>query len=902
MGLFSRKKTITVSSTLYNIAGDEKDRTDYLKATLFNTIMSDVPSTADGIRESYFNGPGLKQRQFFNYAKRQNLRGFPTASVVNNAFIDADVVAGQIPTPSSPAGTYTICQKAETFVAEPEPFIRRWLSENHPAELIKNWVGDYNPQNGQFSVQFQDGGFHTFTDAEYDNASQYIIADYMHIVPQQEFTPTVNPEAGPHFDLLTSDITEGTLINQNPSVATVTASRTDTIWPGGDQGAAYDENADTQVDLRTGTETYEITRFSEVVGSEAYGIKSTYLVRYSDVLEPGYTSQFTENGDVHNVTGERVRQRYFVTLTTIEVVENRNIDGFKTFIYRKGTGKPVLDNLISNVNLADDKEFYPMLPLRIDNHSLRHPGFTDLYDETKKAFRRATNESVNKVLDQIEENDDLDDIDYAYLTYGCALNVKDMSARRYIYEFFKEMSQYQNSNSQTIGDFQAEITRYNAQVSTYKSYLTQLAAMNEFSDWSTLPPKPDEPRLNMPKSTTIRLTTDKITNTSDSSQNGFDFRTTWSHIKEDIKSGNFQFTKEDGSFGWAEKGDVDIRKGTPITWSRYTGGEYKNAGVAIAMQEDVQEQMDVTIIREYLGNNTYREMVIYGLLHQNYIYGGKSVDTTADEALDDNEVSGFLVPLHYPTLRNMNIIDYTQIATANAHIVFNSYEVVKQKWYENFFLMILVMVVVIAVAAFLAPGLFAGAGGILGGNAAFGASIGLTGTAAVVAGAVANYLASIIVTQLISYVSTAVFGDKWGTIIAQIAMMAMGGGFSGGFSLSNIMNLANTLANGYAAYTQASIAEDFEDLEKTRQEYEKEMERIQNLIDGLGGNDLNFDPLSLTDSVYGNGSRSGGSRGYLPETADEFIRRTTMTMSDVIEISTGVVTDFVQVQLTLPRN
>ncbi len=300
--------------------------------------------------------------------------------------------------------------------------------------------------------------------------------------------------------------------------------------------------------------------------------------------------------------------------------------------------------------------------------------------------------------------------------------------------------------------------------------------------------------------------------------------------------------------------------------------------------------------------NQYRRLRIYGLTHYNYIYGGKAVIITSTEALEDDDISGFVVPLHYPTMKAMSIVDYTQMATANVHILFNSYTITKQKWYQRGIFKILLIILIIIIAVVLFPGAFAAAGGILGGNAAVGAALGLTGTAALVAGAVANYLASVVISQVLSLVGTALFGEKWGAVFAAIASFVLGATMSGMnlWSAQGILALGNALANGYAGWVRGDIIEMNQEIETDMKEYERRMDYINDLIAGLGVNDLNFNPIFLTDSVQGNDSGRYGA--YIPETAEEFIQRTTMVGSDVVEISFSMVYDFVEMQQTLPRS
>ena len=278
---------------------------------------------------------------------------------------------------------------------------------------------------------------------------------------------------------------------------------------------------------------------------------------------------------------------------------------------------------------------------------------------------------------------------------------------------------------------------------------------------------------------------------------------------------------------------------------------------------------------------------------------------TSDEALDDTGDSGFLIPLHMPSLKAAGLVSATQLATANTYIVFNSYQVFKKYWYQRFLGMLFIVIVVVVAIALIVPAAVGGISGILGTNAALGASLGLSGTSAIVAGAVANALAAVIILTVLSVGSTAIFGAKWGAIIGSLLSFALTFGMAGGFinlatlfQPSNLLSLSSALANGYQGFVQANIAEMGADMFKVGEEYQKEMDRIQDLMSELMGNDLAFNPMSLTDASKGNGSGTGR---YLPESLDDFIQRTTLTGSDIVDLTLSMINDFSDLSLTLPR-
>lgn len=641
-------------------------------------------------------------------------------------------------------------------------------------------------------------------------------------------------------------------------------------------------------------EVWERDVVTNQVGIEVEGEKQIWNFTGTDVVVGGYSNvvvTYTDMGggvirtETATTTGEQVQARWTTRYDTQALYIGRIYGGQKVFIYEVGTGNAVLDGLVSAADASGFQEFYPIMPLRIDNDSLAEPAYDSLRAEMKKAYRRAYNgENLDDLIETIDTHPDEEDIDYAYLTWGCSLNTKENSAKKYIYNFFEKLMDFQIAGSASaMTNFAAEIATYNAAKAALEAWE---ATDWESGAWASIPPRPVLPKLGIPATNKIRLRNNEL---------GYDFRIQWTNILIEQFTGTYDSNPTLAGFQPAQRGDLLLVNGPTTTWSERDG--YNTGGA-----RSKSNKIESLYIYWQIDTNTYRRMTINGLVHQNFIYKGKNVKITSREALEDDEESGFLVPLHYPTLSEMSIVDYTQLATANSFIVFNSYEVTKQRWWQRGIFRILIIIAIIVVAVILFPGAFAGGAGVLGGNAALGAALGLSGTAAIVAGVVANYIASILIAELLKAVGTQLFGEKWGAVFATIASFALGAALSGLnlFSAEGIMSLGNAVANAYSGWVQGDIAERAEALNEDRKEYEQRMEYIDNLISNLGGNDLNFNPIFLTE--FGRQGNGRGGKGYMPETSDEYIRRTTMTGTDIVELSHSMVYDFVEVSRTLPRN
>lgn len=489
----------------------------------------------------------------------------------------------------------------------------------------------------------------------------------------------------------------------------------------------------------------------------------------------------------------------------------------KVFIYEMGTGNAVLDGLLSDT--VDDGEYMPFIPLRLDNQFLSETFEPEAYAVAKKAFRKSVGGKMDKVIEGLADNEELDEIDYAYVMFGVPLNVKDRASREYLYRFFDKLRQ-QRSNA-------------NAE---YLIWLNNGAV--------------GFPPVN---SVWIKGTGTLSTNV--------DMKVTWSSITEETGEG----------LQWGTKaGSIDVV---------YTGA-------------------DTFEIRWQVTGNSWKKLTVIKAVHDNLIYKNKSVTITAEEALLDADPSGFLVPIHYGTSREMTLVNSTQMMTACAYVVLNSYKVVKKKWYQTGLFKVITFVVLIAITIAIPPL----GGSAIAAYATIGAMVGLTGILAVIAGAVITSLISMIVMRILQEVGTAVFGEKFGMIFAAVSsfvLTTVGASMLNGASLSaawgnmmsasNLIQLTNATVNGISGYVQASAQGIIAKTSEMMEDYERESREISQLFaENIGYGRGVIDPMSLTDASVGN----------FLETESQFLSRTLMTGSDIAELSLDMLTNFSEYTLS----
>lgn len=904
MGLFSAKKTIVVSSTVYNMAGDEENRPNFLKSVMFGAIMN--PNNrylGESIVQSYLNGPGINQRRLFTYAVRTDYPGLPTLTTSADEVEDPEVVRPFIEVPLDPPGQALVINSLRSVYGDYAIFAERYMLENHPDETESDWVAEYNLNDHTITVQREGGVTENFDAGVYGRYKKFVVSEYYFIYPEEIGELVPGPfESGVVIGDLPDDTDYVIKSNANTGVITYAQAQNVTVtktYSNGDPTVITVNDIITNTDFNTNLERSEKSIYN---GGSGIDPATSTTVFYKSVWERRelYTDTTTvtvvkpladgETETIETVTvGEFIRPIYDYQIDTQETVASRLASTDKMYIYEVGTGNAILDALVNDTGVGSTAEYFPIIPIRLNNTSITAPQYASLYEKSKKLYRRATkNQRLSKLIEQVEDNEDLDEIDYAYVQWGVTLNTKDKEGKKYLYTFFQNLIANQTLPSDYISTFQSTLD-------AYKQNIIDLDAWEYDQTDSSYPlydtPRPVQLNIPSPKSTTLVFKTDHP------DLQDFDNRISFTFIEEELVVGQAK--------PGAKKGQFWLENEATKTYFTYPGYRAYDPDAAYYHRKKVANFFPRFAIYWQTDVNQYKKLTVHGAVFENYIYGGKSVRIPSNEAIGDVDDSGFIVPLHYPTLVDAGLVSSTQLATANTYIVFNSYQVFKKKWYQTFLGMLFIIIAVVVAAALIAPGLVGGISGVFGTNAAVGASLGLSGTGAIVAGAVANAIAAVLISTALSAGSTALFGEKWGALIGSLLSFAitfgMGGGFSNLATLfqpSNLLALSSSLANGYKGFVQASINEMNQDLFKIGEEAEAEMKRIQGMMDDLMGNDLAFDPMSLTDAAKGNGSRAGT---YLPESLDEFIQRTTLTGSDIVDMTLSVITDFSALSLTLPK-
>ena len=599
----------------------------------------------------------------------------------------------------------------------------------------------------------------------------------------------------------------------------------------------------------------------------------------------GGSSEFTPVGFDRSAT-------YLYVLYTIlepgeDVLNPEELDESRAelLIYKIGSGTaPSIDNKLSEA--AQEGYYLPFIPVRLDNEPVDEVHFPDLREESAKAYRKLTGGQGSferDLIKPLEENEHIDDIDYAYVLPAVALNTKENAAKKYLFAFFEMLLQTQELGPE-------EYTEWQAAQSEYDAYSA------DFVDWQAAQEDPLDPRYGTSPPAQVRPypmpgNEIRIKSSGEAGEAvNLDLRISWQGMSSTTATGLFQPD--------AKVGDTRIQYDSTDTYNPVSSSE----GNPILLDPINVDQITIT---QQIGPNEWKQIYITGLVHRNYIYGGKFVEITAKDALADTEESGFLIPIHSETFKRFSVVDWTQMSTACCYMVLNSYQVVKTGFFGSTFFKIFLVVAIVAITV-ATGGAGAGSAGLLGSNAAVGAALGLTGTAAIVAGGVANAIVAMVLIKAISIGATGIFGDKIGAIIGAIAgiiALQVGISIQSGASLSsafgallkadNIIAMTSAVGNGIAGYIQAGAMEMAEKTGKLQENYQQKSDEVSRLYaQNIGSDRARLDPLMLL-----------GDEGLVNlEGALGFLQRTLMTGSDVADLSITMLSNFADITLSTELN
>lgn len=891
MGWLSKKKKIYVSSVTYNLAGDEKDHVKYIPTVVLSKIISNTNfDMSDTLQSALIRGPGMRTRTFARWARESGYSaaiGLQTDRLMGAADIDTEALAQVIP--HLPEETVAV-DYAEVSGADYSFWADQWMADNHPTEAMDDFELDYKEDINTIFITFADGHSYSFQPVNFDPLAQYLYVSYtLTTIPVPEpalYDPAVIVASAADFppttgwDVDSNETTPGTMVLTKTVVVTksysdgrpneVTTTKTPVDTPYFTQEAVYSQTV------------YDGTGTS---GMDELTAQKTLQKNMLHVNKVASTSSTTGSEAIGGVTVTTV------TKTTVETLKNefsyaegtqkvvtKRWSARKGLIYKYASGNPALDAMFGTTKSTD--AYLPFMPVRQNERMISPSYHGAIYNRNIKAYKKAfgTKSKYTDLIKNLNSNRSIKDVDHGFIVFGVAVNTKDNSARKYIYKYFQALLAQGGGGT----GYDAWKAKWNLADLRVKAWVSWREAQSNPSSPLFGTPEPEKGVYPAAPTTRVQVYSGAF---------NYNITVSWNSMNELRGVGLGRPGAKVGQVWWTVGASAEFNEVV------YSGGV---AGISPATRSSVTITWQDSV-------NTYRSIRTTGLHHTNIVYKGKGVDEDIGPALADGEVSAFVIPLNEGVFRAMSLVDQTQMSQSISYLVLNSYQVVKQKWYQTGLFKVIIVIGIIVVSVFFPPAGGVGAG-ILGTAAAVGASLGFVGMMAAIVGAIANALAAMILSQLIMMGATALFGDKVGAIVGAIASIAAvsvgtayagGQGFAAGFSnlmsAENLLKLTVAAGNGIAGFIGADTKDIVEDTQKLMDEYSKNKAAIDDIwAENLGTGKVMFDPMQLTDVLEYD--------SLTPEARDTFLSRTLLTGSEIADMTNSLLSNFASITLSTDLN
>lgn len=538
-------------------------------------------------------------------------------------------------------------------------------------------------------------------------------------------------------------------------------------------------------------------------------------------------------------------------------------------IYQKGSST-VGDSLLFSSPVTVQK-FFPVIPLRRDNVMVDAANFPTQYGWNRKAAKKAfgSKQKYNQLIDSLANNPSLGDIDHAWIIFGVSLSTQQQDGQKYLYEFFKNLSDTTISATGTYKSASAFATAWAAFIAASQ------ASTNDEIGGRARPVAPIAQEYTLTVNATAGLQ-DWLYNTTITARGGSQVVGSGYHIKSLNKIGQ----------SW-----VYAKSSITISVPTYDNEGFLSYSPSTTTVIAFGKQITADIWVEY---------EFFDLVHTNNVHQGVTAVTLGTTAIASaNENSSFIIPLHKAVFTDLTLVRRTQLSLESSFLVVNYYNKQTIPWYASGFFQIVVVVIIIVVAVYtgyIGPE----AAGVFGTNAAVGATLGFTGTAAIIAGAIANAVAAAIISAMITKVAVSALGEEVGRVVGFIASMITINLMSstGPFNLAdswaqmtkadNLLKLTMSGVQEYGSFMQGQAMDVNAKTQALMLESNKALEEINRLTQELMG-DTGMNPTTITDAIR-----------YATENPAQFFNRTTMTGTEIAEISIKLVEDFPAPQLALP--
>lgn len=903
MGLTgSTKRIITVASTVYNMSGDYDNNDKWFKAIIISGILKNV-SVSDTITGSLFNCPKSRFNKFFNYALNNNYKGNLITKINNRKKVDTDVIIDYL---NPVSGTYVNIEKAFIDYGDITYWANKHILLNYPSLVLTNWVAELAPLD-QIQITYEDTSTELIdlpTDYLYSN--EYLIA-YIKYYNESYAEPVqIGTVIEVDFEDL-PDTSDYTTIDNDTTENSESLTETTTVLKEYSNSTpsftTTSSTSNTEV-FTSHIKTKEKTTYLGIISGETrHSLKETYIeyLNYNIINSTTVNVEVINHGSYTETVTTTIVTEIFEPIYTYQINSQitvlSELINEDMLIYKLGSGIAILDALQSTSE-GITEDIYPIIPIRLYNTPIND--ISEWYEEAKQAYSMVIDKNFDKLLDKIEDNPSIGDIDYCYIHFGFSLNTKSNDEKLYIYEFFKNLINYQESTREEYLDWLNEIY---TDIEFIEDYVEWFNAQSNNTDplFGSNPPLLNgslASKVVKPAESILEFRTNNF-DYNDPYSDKFHITISWSNIQEDIYSGL-------GKSG-ASKGDVWFSTVPPPenldfvalhASSIQTFTEIVRLGLFVYDPVNLLKDDHIYLYHQ-IENNSYRVLSIAGLIHRNYVYRELNVLITAKQALEDEEPSGFIIPLSQYVLNQVSWVVNNEICIRAGNLIFNSWQSRKKRWYESKLFKILVisfLIVIIIVVSFVTGGI--GTGPVGGLASSIVGVLGITGVTALILTALLtvaiNMVIGMIISAVLTKLLTPLIGKRYAKLVSAITTVVIMAGINTSFDATSMeglllradslimlgISVVNTAIE--EIYDIKSLSSEVSYLEDRNKKQEKLIKENNELL-GIDRAD------DLINKVL--------QQLILEETPSEFLSRTLMRSDDIIRMSMDAINRFTEIVL-----
>lgn len=597
------------------------------------------------------------------------------------------------------------------------------------------------------------------------------------------------------------------------------------------------------------TEEYGYNRISRTFTRAPAGVEANALVTY-DMEHNGMVQVILTNSNgASTILSYRLSGISFLNTYVHSVYETEtafmNEDGSTTvrrsdpmyFLYRVGAGTyPSLDAAYSSLLLGSP--YFPCVPIRVDNKSMTTGAAknTQLY-KTGEKYLKKLGMSLSEISDSVNANQQINEIDYAFVVFGVQLKTKSQSGKKYLWEFME--------------------------------YLQGLSVYNkaQYDNWGGV--SRGSPKTNVLKIYHPRFQKDR-----------YNIEIQWQYVDVTVHQGM--------AFAGARIGQVGVSMGNRSEFN-FPGQDVVLDASILYLRKQISETsyQQIAVAGLVLQNHIYN--------------GHSVIVTAHDAMTKEDEEGFIIPLnqqlLRTLSIKDSTQLGYEcGHIVFNCYQV-----VKKKWYQSGWFKIVLVIVaIVITVVIWGADGgsslayavsygaaLSLGATGIL--------LTYLTATIYVLGMMVLTTLLTEVSTGLFGDQWGTVIGAIASMVAMNWANSASGAAATASASAktsltaSQLIQGTGAIAQAYGAHVQGKVAGIQNEALELQTKYEEEMKKIEDLTKQLSGSNM-FDLEGFLDST----------QQFVYEKSETFLARTLLTGSDIAEITNGMITNFADIGKELP--